>query len=256
MLVEPLGLGLVDQPHRALGQPCCARKASSASAMTSTMALPIASTSRRGCGHEWVRPCWESAAPSGGSRTASRKLGKRQSTGLLRCAAMRQRHAPLSRLRSSVVAACATTPAAQADDPASHAGRPPERGDLIGLTATELIQRFGNPTLQVREGSGLKLQFRAQTCVLDAYLYPRRLARAGASPTSTPGPLGRRHRSGGLRRRAIGRLKLAPSPIGGFGDHRVSIAEMPLDLAPAAPGRRCCRRRSGNCGSSGCGRCA
>jgi len=42
----------------------------------------------------------------------------------------------------------------------------------MGLTSGELIQRFGQPTLQVREGQGLKLQFRGRTCILDAYLYP------------------------------------------------------------------------------------
>ena len=31
---------------------------------------------------------------------------------------------------------------------------------------------FGSPALQVREGTSLKLQFRGQLCVLDAYLYP------------------------------------------------------------------------------------
>ena len=43
---------------------------------------------------------------------------------------------------------------------------------MVGLTATELVGHFGNPALQVREGVGLKLQFRSSRCVLDAYLYP------------------------------------------------------------------------------------
>jgi hypothetical protein len=47
----------------------------------------------------------------------------------------------------------------------------PARGELIGLTAEALGQRFGAPDLQVREGEGLKLQYRAPGCVLDAYLY-------------------------------------------------------------------------------------
>jgi len=47
-----------------------------------------------------------------------------------------------------------------------------ERGDLIGLDATALGARFGQPRLQVREGVGLKLQFAGGTCLLDAYLYP------------------------------------------------------------------------------------
>jgi hypothetical protein len=48
---------------------------------------------------------------------------------------------------------------------------PTERGDLIGLTSAELTQRLGQPALQVREEGSLKLQFRAKSCVLDAYLY-------------------------------------------------------------------------------------
>lgn len=45
--------------------------------------------------------------------------------------------------------------------------------DLIGATAGQLIQLLGQPALQVREGAGLKLQFRGRTCVLDAFLYPQ-----------------------------------------------------------------------------------
>lgn len=43
--------------------------------------------------------------------------------------------------------------------------------DLLGATAGELIQAFGQPALQVREGAGLKLQWRGRACVMDAYLY-------------------------------------------------------------------------------------
>jgi hypothetical protein len=39
------------------------------------------------------------------------------------------------------------------------------------MTAAELVQRLGMPTIQVREGAGVKLQFRGDACVLDAYLY-------------------------------------------------------------------------------------
>jgi hypothetical protein len=45
-------------------------------------------------------------------------------------------------------------------------------GQLIGLTASELVGHFGSPVLQVREGTSVKLQFRGRACVLDAYLYP------------------------------------------------------------------------------------
>ena len=49
---------------------------------------------------------------------------------------------------------------------------PQARSNLIGMSAGELIQRMGQPPLQVREGPGLKLQFRGRSCILDAYLYP------------------------------------------------------------------------------------
>ena len=51
--------------------------------------------------------------------------------------------------------------------------------DLIGATAGDLIRAFGSPALQVREGPGLKLQFRGRACILDAYLYP---TQQGAGP--------------------------------------------------------------------------
>lgn len=47
-----------------------------------------------------------------------------------------------------------------------------ELGSLTGLTAQELVGRFGAPALQIREGISLKLQFRGRRCVMDAYLYP------------------------------------------------------------------------------------
>lgn len=50
--------------------------------------------------------------------------------------------------------------------------QPRESGVLIGLTGNELVSRFGNPTLQIREGNSFKIQFRGQLCVLDAFLYP------------------------------------------------------------------------------------
>ena len=73
---------------------------------------------------------------------------------------------------SLFIAACATTsrpeqPGEQQPLPASaHVS-----GAIIGLTAAELVQRFGTPALQIREGGSVKLQFRSAQCVLDAYLY-------------------------------------------------------------------------------------
>ena len=79
-----------------------------------------------------------------------------------------RRFAPFAAL---IVAACASTPTPAPVVPAATVEEPPERGDLIGLGANELVARFGTPRLQVREGAGTKLQFLGSACVLDAYLY-------------------------------------------------------------------------------------
>lgn len=74
---------------------------------------------------------------------------------------------------SLLLAACASAP--QPIEGPQQALPPPSqqmRGAILGLTSQELIQRFGSPALQVREGGSLKLQFRSPFCVLDAYLYP------------------------------------------------------------------------------------
>ena len=86
-------------------------------------------------------------------------------------AAMRR----LSLAIALVLAGCATAPQ-QPEAPAASTTpvhQTPGAGtQLVGLTAAELVGHFGNPALQVREGQGLKLQFRGRLCVLDAYLYP------------------------------------------------------------------------------------
>ena len=75
-----------------------------------------------------------------------------------------------------LLAGCATAPTPpQPQRPQPVPVRPspsPLRGELIGMTASELIQRLGTPALQIREGRSLKLQFRGSRCILDAYLYP------------------------------------------------------------------------------------
>jgi hypothetical protein len=73
------------------------------------------------------------------------------------------------------LSACATAPQQQptVQPPAPVTPAQREVGDLIGLTANELVGRLGRPALQVPEGQSLKIQFRARRCVLDAYLYPR-----------------------------------------------------------------------------------
>ena len=78
----------------------------------------------------------------------------------------------LTPLAALLVAACATTPQPAPMPVNPVAPQPRQSGTLIGLTASELLGRFGQPTFQVREGPGIKLQWARAGCVLDAYLYP------------------------------------------------------------------------------------
>ena len=103
---------------------------------------------------------------------------------------------------------------------------PQIRSDLIGLTAGELIQRFGQPALQVREGAGLKLQLRGRSCVLDAYLYPPGQGAERVTHVDTRLRERQRDRSAGLHRVADPVLKPAHRPGGRLGDHRVGIGEV------------------------------
>jgi hypothetical protein len=50
------------------------------------------------------------------------------------------------------------------------------------MTASELIQHFGKPRLQIVEGDGTKLQFAGPNCILDIYLYP---SGSGGTPRAT-----------------------------------------------------------------------
>ena len=44
---------------------------------------------------------------------------------------------------------------------------------VIGSSAAGLVQLFGEPDADVREGHARKLQFASGICVLDTYLYPK-----------------------------------------------------------------------------------
>ena len=85
---------------------------------------------------------------------------------------MTMRRLPVLSL-SVLVAGCAARPQeVSAPTPPTTAEAPEEQNSLAGLTAQELVGRYGTPALQIREGSSLKLQFRGPRCVMDAYLYP------------------------------------------------------------------------------------
>jgi hypothetical protein len=88
-------------------------------------------------------------------------------------------HHPAMRLyfpiAALLLAGCATAPTPPQRQVPQRVPTTPstvERGELIGMTASELVQRLGTPALQIREGRSLKLQFRGSRCILDAYLYP------------------------------------------------------------------------------------
>jgi hypothetical protein len=71
----------------------------------------------------------------------------------------------------SLTGCMARAPEPEPVKPAVVVPAPQVRSGLIGMSAGELIQRMGQPALQVREGPGLKLQWRGRSCILDAYLY-------------------------------------------------------------------------------------
>ena len=77
---------------------------------------------------------------------------------------------------SGAVAGCTTT--GVAPPVAAPMIAPPMAGRtglerVMGRDANALIQLFGQPEADVREGTARKLQFGGAACVLDAYLYPK-----------------------------------------------------------------------------------
>ena len=235
--------------------PRASRKASSASAMTSTMALPM--RARRGGGAvigsiSFLR---EKARRLAACGRGAASLPRRDAAAMIApCAAYRPCR------RSCCSPPAPPTPAARAAPRRSrHAARAagarrPDRPDRGRADPALRQPGAAGP----RRAPGLKLQFRGQACVLDAYLYPPPSGRASSgSPTSIPGC-----RSGDDTTQAscIAALaaapEAAPSPMRRL--RRPPGRDRPDAAARAepAPRRRCCPRRSGNCGSSGCGRCA
>lgn len=73
-----------------------------------------------------------------------------------------------------LVAACAPTPAPKPSPaiPTPVSSGPHDHRTVNGMTASELVQHFGKPRLQIVEGDGTKLQFKGPNCFLDVYLYP------------------------------------------------------------------------------------
>ena len=128
-------------------------------------------------------------------------------------------------------------PQPPAADARADAGRRRQRGDADRPDRQRArSSASARPALQVREGTGLKLQFRGAACVLDAYLYPpasgagvaaRHPCRRAAAASGAD--IDQRDCIAALSRRAEAR---ASAHSRGFGDHRVGIVEM--RAAPSA----------------------
>ena len=91
-------------------------------------------------------------------------------------------------LGAALVAGC-VAPAPRASRMAPPVAPPPAPSysthgleSVIGRGVRAIVALFGNPDLDVREGSARKLQFAGPACVLDAYLYP---PRGGADAIAT-----------------------------------------------------------------------
>ncbi len=91
---------------------------------------------------------------------------------------------PVFLLPPLALSACATpvprVPQNVAPPPITYSSIGLER--VVGQDAKALIQLFGQPDADVREGTARKLQFTSDICVLDAYLYP---AKEAAEPRVT-----------------------------------------------------------------------
>jgi hypothetical protein len=71
------------------------------------------------------------------------------------------------------LAACAAPVARPVSAPAAPTYNSVGLERVLGQDADGLVQLFGEPDADVREGTARKLQFGSAICVLDAYLYPK-----------------------------------------------------------------------------------
>ena len=74
---------------------------------------------------------------------------------------------------SLLASACAMAPQEPKSTPVDNSPIRPT-GSVHGISEADLVGRFGRPRLRVQEGAGTKLQWSANGCVLDAYLYASR----------------------------------------------------------------------------------
>jgi len=78
--------------------------------------------------------------------------------------------AALGLLAAACVPRTGEAPAPRASVPQAYTT--PQLQALMGATAAQLVARFGQPRLDIREGTARKLQFTSAACVLDVYFYP------------------------------------------------------------------------------------
>ncbi|HZF42795.1 MAG TPA: hypothetical protein VEZ48_05245 [Sphingomonadaceae bacterium] len=81
--------------------------------------------------------------------------------------------AALLLLAAGCTATAPTPPPRVGAAPAPVAAQPRAAGLVVGKTTRELEAAFGTPRATLTEGDARRLQFASETCVLDAYLYPR-----------------------------------------------------------------------------------
>jgi hypothetical protein len=102
--------------------------------------------------------------------------------------AQMMRAVPAALALAALLAACGVQPARPVSAPPPQITRPaaapppprpqaqvqrlPGLEGVIGADARTLIDLFGSPRLDLREGDARKLQFTGEPCVLDIYLYP------------------------------------------------------------------------------------
>jgi hypothetical protein len=106
---------------------------------------------------------------------------------------------------------------------------------VLGRDARTLVGQFGEPDLDVREGTARKLQFAGPACVLDAYLYPRAGGRrAGGDAHRCPAARRTRHGPRLVHCRAqpaqTGSLSRASAHSGRFRHDWTGIAAQRLKL--------------------------
>ena len=83
-----------------------------------------------------------------------------------------------SRVASAPLPAVAPKPPAAKPETLAHTAPKPEvmrlpgLDGVIGAKAALLVQEFGTPQIDLKEGDVRKLQFAGTPCVLDVYLYP------------------------------------------------------------------------------------